>query len=360
MTEVADSRVNTSKKRRVMIVEDSMVIRRILTDIMNEDDRLQVDWVATDGVDCLEQLKQADCTPDVITLDVEMPNLGGIKTLEELLRIHAIPVLMISSHTKQGEQVTLEALEIGAVDFVAKPANNSTIALFNLASEISKKVYQASFVDMEKVRRMYRVIQKARFPKRVRKRFLILGASTGGPRTLQLILQSFPSDFPMAVLIAQHMPSGFTRELAQRLNYTCRMTVKEASDGDLITPGNVFVAPGGNLDMIIEKSHFDDSAVVRVVQAIDTPEPTPSINRLITSAAETFPQQCIAALLTGMGADGAEGLDKLLTAGGVTIAESEESCIIFGMPKKAIERGAVSVIAPKEEIASVIFKKMAF
>ena len=346
--------------RRVMVVEDSMVTRRILTDILDDDPRLKVAWTAQDGIDCLEQLKSEECKPDVITLDVEMPNLDGLKTLEELLRIYTIPVVMISLHTRQGEQVTLDALEIGAVDFVAKPASDSTIGLFKLSSDITQKVFIASHVDMEKIRRMYRVIHLARFPKRVRRRVLILGASTGGPRTLQLILESFPSDFPMAVLVAQHMPSGFTRELAQRLNATCRMTVKEAQDGELIAPGKVLIAPGGDLDMIIEKSYLDDSAVVHIVEAEDGLNPTPSIDKLMSSAAEAFAEQTIGVLLTGMGTDGAQGLDSLLTKGAVTIAESEESCIIFGMPKKAIEIGAASVIAPKEEIASIILKKMAF
>jgi len=346
--------------RRVMVVEDSMVTRRILSDILGEDARLRVDWTAVDGIDCLEQLKADDCRPDVITLDVEMPNLDGMQTLEELLRIHTIPVVMISSHTRQGAQVTLDALELGAVDFVAKPAGDSTIGLFKLAKDITNKVYAASKVDMEKFRRMYRVIQLARFPRRIRRRILLLGASTGGPRTLQVILQSFPSDFPMAVLVAQHMPSGFTRELAQRLNTTCRLTVREAADGDLITPGNVLVAPGGDLDMIVEKSALDDSAVVRVVKAGDGINPTPSIDRLMETAADAFADQCIGVLLTGMGTDGAHGMDRLLTRGAITVAESEDSCVIFGMPKKAIEIGAASVIAPKEEIASIILKKMAF
>lgn len=343
---------------RVMVVEDSLVTRRILSDVIGGAEGMSVDWTAVDGVDCLEQLKVV--RPDVITLDVEMPNLDGIRTLEEILRIHGLPVVMISSHTRAGAKVTLDALDMGAVDFVAKPASDTTTGLFAMAADIVGIVRHAAGVDMDKVRRMYRVIQLARCPRRIRRRVLVLGASTGGPRTLQLILQAFPSDFPLAVLVAQHMPEGFTRELAGRLNSVCRMTVAEARDGDLLAPGKVLVAPGGVSDMVVERDPGDDSTVVRLIPPTQDLTPQPSIDVLMTSVAAAFPDEAIGVLLTGMGADGARGMERLMAAGAITVAESEESCIIFGMPKKAIELGAASIVAPKDDIARIVVEKMAF
>jgi len=348
----------TDQPCKVMVVEDSMVVRRILTDIIDDDPRLSTEWTATDGVDCLEQLKTV--RPDVITLDVEMPNLAGLETLEEILRIHALPVVMISSHTRKGEQVTVQALEMGAIDFVAKPLADSTVGLFRMAQEINEKVFFASNVDMEKVRRLYKVIQLAKYPKRIKRRIIVLGASTGGPRTLQCILQAFSSDFPAAILVAQHMPSGFTRELAGRLNATCRMTVREARDGDLVTPGNVLIAPGGDLDMVVERNPDDDSTVVRIHTNTDEISPAPSVDQLMLSVAEAFPGEAIGVLLTGMGVDGAVGLKRMREAKCHTIVESEESCIIFGMPKKAIELDAADEVTSKELIAEIVLRKLAF
>ena len=170
-------------------------------------------------------------------------------------------------------------------------------------------------------------------PQKVRKRCLVIGASTGGPRAIRTILQSFPSTFPLPILVAQHMPAGFTKELALNLNATCRLTVKEGFDGALLTPGTVYVAPGGDWDMIVEKDPFDDSAIVRVVGAQKSVSPSPSIDRLMTSCAQAFKDRCVGVLLTGMGIDGASGMEDLMMAGSLTIAESEESCVIYGMPR---------------------------
>jgi two-component system chemotaxis response regulator CheB len=343
-----------------MVVDDSMIVRQLLKDIIDSDPRFECKWTAINGVNCVEQLKSHDCNPDVITLDVEMPHLDGLETLKELLRIHPVPVVMISSHTRSGAKATVEALDLGAIDFIAKPEVDAHVGLSALSKEILGKLYSAATANLKFLNTRAEIFRSRDCPSKVRKRVLIIGASTGGPKAIRVILQALPSNFPLGVLVAQHMPAGFTKELAINLNSTCRITVKEAFDGALITPGTVLVAPGGDFDMIVEKNPLDESAVVRVVEAQKSISPSPSIDRLMSSCAKAFEQNCIGVLLTGMGIDGAAGMEDLMMAGALTIAESEESCVIYGMPRAAIERGVASVIVSKEEIPGVVFKRMVF
>ena len=314
---------------RVLVVDDSPLIRQILVDMLRREDDLDVVGYARDGEEAL--LRVAELNPDVVTLDVEMPRLDGLGCLRELMGTRPVPAVMVSTLTGKGTTTTVEALAIGAVDAVLKPDQGSIATLRGVRDELVSKVRAARFA---RVHRTFRPISR---PVKAlpTDRVVLLASSTGGPRSLVSTFEGLPEGFGGAVLAVQHIPAAFVATLAKRLNDLGKMPVREAKPGDRITPGVALLAPGGR-HMTVSPGgelRFDDGPTVHGVR--------PAADRLFESAAAAFGKRCVGVVLSGMGRDGAEGALAVRRAGGTVFAESEETCTIYGMPKAAVGLGAV-------------------
>lgn len=337
------------KPVRVLIVDDSALIRQLLTTLLAADPEIEVVGTADDPYVARDRIKALN--PDVITLDVEMPHMDGITFLRKIMSLRPMPVIMISTLTQAGADITLEALEIGAVDFIAKPSNDAANALTALAGELQAKVKAAARTRI--ATRAARVAVPAR--KVVRSvpsngKIVAIGASTGGVEALKVVLMNLPADCP-PIVITQHMPPRFTTAFAQRLNRECPMTVSEAADRDLIEPGHVYIAPGSHHLQVVKtggeyRCALDDGPPVTGHR--------PSVDVLFRSVARTVGRSAIGVILTGMGKDGADGLLELRNAGGQTIGQDEASSLIYGMPHVAFERGAVMRQCPLNQVADAI------
>jgi len=333
---------------RVLVVDDSRLVREILIDIINSHPDMRVVGTAEDPYqarDLIDELR-----PDVLTLDVEMPRMSGLQFLEKLMRGHPMPVVMISAHTEQGSEVTLRALELGAVDFVPKPRLSASIG-DDYRGAVAEKV-RAAFAS--RVRELPAVkyptlVQRPRLKAATalhgdaRGSVIVVGASTGGPEALRAFLSQLPADAP-AVLVAQHMPEHFTRLFAQRLDGLCHMRVQEAVTDLPVRPGNVYIAPGGRHLRVRRKG---DQGWLALQLTSDEPVNMhrPSVDVLFDSAAEALGARAVGVLLTGMGKDGAAGLLRMKRAGARTLAQDEASSVVFGMPREAIALGAVDEVA---------------
>lgn len=336
---------------RVLIVDDSAVIRQLLSTLLSEDTEIEVVGTAPDPLIARERIKQLN--PDVITLDVEMPHMDGVSFLRKIMTLRPMPVVMISTLTKAGAEVTLEALEIGAVDFIAKPATNQAHEMAALATELQTKVKAAARI---KVHSRHVAHTPAAKPSRRESfvssgdKIVLIGASTGGVEALKVVLMGMPANCP-PTLITQHMPPRFTAAFAERLNRECPMTVSEARDGDVLEQGHVYIAPGSHHLELVRKGigfacALNDGALVSGHR--------PSVDALFRSGAKAAPQKIVSAILTGMGKDGAEGMLELSKAGAITIGQDENSSLIYGMPRAAFERGAVQTQYPLTQVADAI------
>lgn len=324
------------KPVRVLIVDDSALIRQLLTDLLSADPQIEVVGTADDPFVARDKIKALN--PDVITLDVEMPHMDGITFLRKIMALRPMPVIMISTLTQAGADITLEALEIGAVDFVAKPATDAANALQALAGELQAKVKAAARTRIATRAAMAPApVRKAVRSVRANGKIIAIGASTGGVEALKAVLMSLPPDCP-PIVITQHMPPRFTAAFAQRLNRECPMTVSEAADGDVIEQGHVYIAPGSHHLQLVKaaagyRCALDDGPAVTGHR--------PSVDVLFRSVARNVGKSAVGVILTGMGKDGADGLLELRKAGGLTIGQDEASSLIYGMPHVAFERGAV-------------------
>lgn len=334
---------------KVLIVDDSSLIRQILTEILGQDRSIEVVGSAPDPYLAWEKIRVLE--PDVLTLDVEMPRMNGLTFLDRLMRVRPTPVVMVSSLTEKGCQTTLRALELGAVDFVTKPKLDVSNGTFELANEIVEKVKAAA-------RAKPRVRGRSNAPAPVlpariggamvdaAKKVICIGASTGGTEALYDVLTAMPADAP-GIVIVQHMPAGFTRSFAARLDSACQIRVKEAQSGDRILPGNALLAPGGQH---MEVARSGANFVVRVTEGEPVNRHRPSVDVLFHSAARRLGSNAIGVLLTGMGNDGARGMLAMRQAGAHTIAEDESTCVVFGMPKEAIAMGGAKEVLPLHKI----------
>ena len=337
---------------KVLIVDDSALIRQILTDILTEDPDIEVIGVAGDPLAARQKIKSLN--PDVLTLDVEMPRMDGLTFLEKLMQARPMPVLMVSSLTERGCQTTLRALELGAVDFVTKPKLDVRDGTFDLANEIRSKIKacaQARFrprrpAAQQSVAKTLSITGSTALIKST-DQVLCIGASTGGTEALYDVLTALPADSP-GTLIVQHMPPGFTRAFAQRLDGACQIRVKEAQNGDRVLPGHALLAPGG-LHMGVYRSGAN--YVVRVGPGEPVNRHRPSVDVLFRSAAKHLGRNAVGVILTGMGNDGAAGMLAMHEAGARTIAQDEATCVVFGMPKEAIAAGGVDEILPLDQVA---------
>lgn len=340
-------------KIKVLCVDDSALIRDILTGIINSQNDMEVVAVAPDPLVARELIKQHN--PDVITLDVEMPKMDGIDFLERLMRLRPMPVVMISSLTQKGSDITLRALELGAFDFVAKPQIGIRSTMIEYTAMITDKIRWAAKAPLPRKRVDTPTPSLLKAPLVTSEKLLVIGASTGGTEAIREILQRFPPDSP-AILIAQHMPGGFTKSFAERLNKLCSITVKEAEDGERILPGHAYIAPGTHHLKVVKNG-------ANYVCRLDNGEPVnghkPSCDVLLMSAAQNAGKNAVGVILTGMGRDGANGLLKMKEAGSYTIAQDEKTSIVFGMPKEAVELGAAVDVLPLQSIAEKSMKAIA-
>lgn len=336
------------RKIRALIVDDSAFMRLALRKMLESSGDITVVGTAKDGREGVSLARELD--PDVITLDIEMPNTDGLQALVELLANGPFPVVMVSSLTVSGADVTLKALDLGAVDFVTKPSSIASADISSISEELVTKVRMAASIGKERVIQILserrKKVEKSRLlPARWTRRFdlVVIGSSTGGPPALHKIIESLPRNIPCGVLIAQHMPAGFTGFLAERLNQYGELKVNEAKDGDVVSAGNCFVAPAG-YQTVVEESGG------RIYLRVSVPDPQnpykPCIDLAMMSVANTVGKKALGILLTGMGADGARGLKAIKDKGGFTIAEAEETCVVYGMPRKAAELGAATRILP--------------
>ncbi len=319
--------------RRVLIVDDSATIRGLLTAILSRDPEIEVVGAAQDAAVARRMIKELN--PDVITLDVEMPNMNGLEFLEKIMRLRPMPVVMVSTLTQKGAEVTLSALEIGAVDYFSKPTDNVAANLGESGRELCEKVKTASRA------RVRPYVERNPIPTRVNfdpgQSIVAIGSSTGGVEALITVLSNFPENCPPTV-ITQHMPAHFTTSFAQRLDRLCKPSVSEAKDGVILSIGNVYLAPGGNTHLEIVGT---GTLRCRLTSAPPFGGHRPSVDVLFGSMASAVRRNAIGVILTGMGRDGAAGLLKMRQQGAATIGQDEETSIVYGMPRVAFEIGAV-------------------
>ena len=327
---------------RVLVVDDSALMRKLIPQILQTDSSIEVVGTAMDGNFGLRKIE--DLKPQVVTLDLEMPGMGGIEMLKAIMRRHHLPVIVVSSHSTQGASVTLQALSLGAFDFVAKP-NDVSARMPQIAEELIGKIKAAAQSRGVKVRPVGELPrgQKARLDsKRVPTKVIAIGVSTGGPQSLQYLFSQLPADFPGTILVVQHMPEGFTEMFARRLDEICTVGVKEAQSGDVLLAGRVLICPGSR-HLKVKRLPLGDVAVLSDEPRVNGHRPSADV--LFRSLADEFGPKGIAVLMTGMGDDGAQGMGAVKAAGGLTIAQNEESCVVYGMPKAAIDRGfAIRVV----------------
>jgi two-component system chemotaxis response regulator CheB len=330
---------------RVLVVDDSALMRKLIPQILATDSSIQVVGTAMDGNFGLKKIEELK--PQVITLDLEMPGMGGLDMLKEITRKHRLPVIVVSSHSTEGASVTLKALSMGAFDFVAKPSDVSA-RMPEIAHELISKIKAAAQsrglrVSPPSLSDPRPVEKAAPNTKQRPTRVVAIGVSTGGPQALQYLLPQLPKDFPGTILIVQHMPEGFTEMFSRRLDEICSIKVKEAQSGDLLLAGRALVCPGSR-HLKVKRMPLGDVVVLSDEPRVNGHRPSADV--LFRSVAEEFGNNSLGVLMTGMGEDGAQGLGQLKAAGAMTIAQNEESCVVYGMPKAAIERGyAVRVVS---------------
>lgn len=340
----------TLKKIRVLCVDDSALVRGLMVEIINSHADMEVVATAPDPLVARELIKQHN--PDVLTLDVEMPRMDGLDFLERLMRLRPMPVVMVSSLTERGSEVTLRALELGAVDFVTKPKLGLRDGLIEYSDLIADKLRAAAASrPRQAMSQRPRPRQLTARPFSTTEKLVMIGASTGGTEAIRQVLEPLPPNSP-AIMITQHMPAGFTRSFVQRLDNLCAVQVHEAEDGQRVMPGNVYLAPGGVAHMKLARSGAN--YVVQLDQGEPVNRHRPSVDVLFHSAAEVAGRNAVGVLLTGMGKDGAQGMLAMKQAGAVTFAQDEASCVVFGMPREALLIGAASEAVPLSEISERI------
>ena len=340
---------------KILIVDDSAFMRKLLSDLFSAEPDFTVIDTARNGVDAVEKVKRLK--PDLITMDVEMPVMDGIKALEIIMKETPTPVLMISSLTRAGAEATLSALELGAVDFVAKSAGILS-SITSIGNEILAKSRAAvhakvsRFVERPKAQLVVKPLLQPVIG-RIEERVLAIGTSTGGPRALQEVITKLPGDLPCGVVIVQHMPPGFTKSLSERLDSLSALTVKEAEHNDVVRSGLVLIAPG-NYHMTIERE--GNKKVVKLDQSPPIGGHRPAVDPMMESVARVYGAGAFGVILTGMGHDGAKGIKAIKQQHGYTIAEDQSTAVVFGMPKAAIELGVVDKVAPISAVAAEIVK----
>ncbi len=352
-----------SNKIRVLVVDDSALMRLMISDILNSDKGIEVVATARDGEDGIK--KVTELRPDVVTLDIEMPGLDGLHALGYIMSEIPTPVVMLSAFTKKGTEATFRALEYGAVDFVSKPSGPVSHNIKAVGDELIAKVKVAAGVDLgklefirpEKIDRKYLKTKSEKTIPEIK--VVAIGASTGGPRALEKIFCQLDPDIPAGLLVVQHMPKGFTKTFAGRLDRKCMIKVKEAKAGDKIEQGKALIAPGDyHMSITIETTGNNMAGgLISLNQEPPVYGLRPTVDAMMLSAAEVYGNRAVGVILTGMGSDGAKGMKAIKENKGRTIAQNKDTCVVYGMPKAAVEEGAVDKVVPLDKIAEEI-KKM--
>lgn len=339
---------------KILIVDDSAYTRQVIKNIIEQDAKLEVVGIASDGIDAMA--KTLRLKPDIITLDFEMPEMDGFSFLRWLMRERPTPVIMVSSFNDS--KTVFKALELGAVDFIAKPTKRASIELRTIEKDLLRKLGGIKNIRLDKLSKNLELLDreeaKPQHSGRAKGRnveIVAVGSSTGGPAALQIILTRLPADFRAAVVVSQHMPKGFTGPLAERLNKLAHLNIREAKDQDPVEPGSILICPGGS-HMGLEKRGGRVVTFLKEGRLED--KYTPSVDYMMQSAAEVYGARTMGVVLTGMGNDGRSGMVEIKNKGGYTIAESEETAVVFGMPGEAIKAGAVESILPLSEISAAI------
>jgi len=343
-----------SERIRVLVVDDSALMRKLIPAILSRDPEIEVVGTAMDGSFALKKIEELH--PDVVTLDLEMPRMDGMETLSLIMRRAPMPVILLSTPPREGASFTLKALALGAVDFIAKPHDAASGNLNSIAASLIEKIKVAKRAAGRKLPAVDPVerrvnLNKAPRPASPARRIIAIGISTGGPNALEFLLSQIPGDFSSAIVIVQHMPEGFTEMFARRLDDCSQLFVQEARSGDMLLAGRVLLCPGNRHIMVRRMSRGD------MVVLSDGPPVNghrPSADFLFHSVAQEFGPQAIGLLMTGMGEDGAEGLGAIKAAGGLTVAQSEETCVVAGMPRAAISKGYAAKTIPLEGLASFL------
>ncbi|WP_320170594.1 chemotaxis response regulator protein-glutamate methylesterase [Maridesulfovibrio sp.] len=343
----------------VVVVDDSAFMRKAISTMLEKDPDIKVVATARDGEEGLRTVRKYN--PDVVTLDIEMPKMDGLTALRHIMMEMPRPVLMVSSLTTEGAEATLKAMDLGAVDFIPKQLSKVSLDIVKIERDLISKVKSVAKRKMRPIPRIRSAA--ARRPAapvrthagRPKRDVVVIGVSTGGPPAVQKILSSLPADFPAGIVIAQHMPKAFTGPFASRLNGVSPLKVKEAETGDRLLPGHVFVAPGG--------SHLIISQKVSRIEIIVTPDPKealykPSANVLVSSVANAVGRRALGVILTGMGNDGRDGIRELKGKGGRAIAQSDSSCVVYGMPKAIVDDGLADEIVDIEDMAAAIINNL--
>ncbi|PCI61095.1 MAG: chemotaxis response regulator protein-glutamate methylesterase [Methylophilaceae bacterium] len=344
---------------KVLVIDDSALIRSLLTEMINQQHDMEVIGAAPDPLVAREMIKQLN--PDVLTLDVEMPKMDGLDFLEKLMRLRPMPVVMVSTLTERGSEVTLRALELGATDFVTKPKTGISDGMREYTDEIAEKIRIASQARVSTLQRTVKQGQTNTAALGLLKnrlvsseKLLIVGASTGGTEAIKAFLLQMPSDCP-GILITQHMPAGFTKSFAKRLDSICKIAVSEAVDGERVLPGHAYIAPGDK-HLLLAKSGAN--YVAKLSDADPVSRHKPSVDVLFDSSADAAGKNAIGIILTGMGKDGAAGMARMKQAGTYNFAQDENSCVVFGMPKEAIAHGGVDEVLPLLELPKAVLHKL--
>jgi two-component system chemotaxis response regulator CheB len=345
--------LSEAKKVRVIVTDDSLFMRASIKKILAADPRIEVIGEAKDGADAVAKVRAL--SPDVVTMDFNMPILDGAGAVREIMRIKPTPVVMLSAHTTEGARETFEALAAGAVDFLAKPSGEVSADFAKIAPSLLAKVLGAAGASPSAMAPVVRTptatmrrVSGAMITASLTPRVAVIGVSTGGPAALGRLLPHFEGDVSFGIVIVQHMPTGFTRALAERLDALCAIRVREAKSGDRPEPGVALIAPG---------DHHLDIATDGTLEVIDGPEVNgvrPSADITMRGAARVYGRRAIGVIMTGMGRDGAGGLQAIKQAGGATFAQDKNSCVVFGMPKAAIETGCVDKVVPLDELAAAM------
>ncbi len=348
---------------KVLIVDDSAFMRNALTSMLASDPEISIVGTARDGLEAIE--KVVSLRPDVVTMDVEMPRMDGITALKHIMEKAPVPVIMVSSLTNEGAKVTLDALDLGAVDFIPKNLSELSVNIVKIKEVLLDKIKQIA--RRGPMRRITRPIDKASIEAKVRELKLAvpqratgerktsvvaIGTSTGGPRALQEIITVLPKDFPVPIVIAQHMPPNFTGPFAERLNQLSNIEVKEAEEGDQLRPGLALLAPGRGHMKVVKKRTLE--SVVTISENREEFIYRPSVDALILSIAECYPGRALGVILTGMGNDGLKGLTELKRTGGRVFAQNELTCVVYGMPKAVVDAGLADKVLSLEEMAGEI------
>jgi len=342
-----------SERIRVLVVDDSALMRKLIPAILARESAIEVVGTAMDGAFALKKIEELQ--PDVVTLDLDMPRMDGMETLRLIMRRAPLPVILFSTHSKEGGYATLKALALGAVDFLAKPKDAAAGHLEQIADQLITKIKVAKRAVGRKLPAA--VLEEKPAPKKGTRaalpprRIIAIGISTGGPNALQFVLSQIPAEFQSTIIVVQHMPEGFTEMFAKRLDECCALEVQEARSGDLLLAGRVLICPG-NRHIMVRRMPRGDMAVLSDGPPVNGHRPSADV--LFHSVSQEFGLTAVGVLMTGMGDDGAEGLGAIKAAGGMTVAQSEDTCVVSGMPRAAISKGYANKIIPLDGVAAFL------